>query len=121
MKVVGSLVICGFPYEVVEVDESDGILADGEEGSTRALELRIYIRAGLPWPRRRDTILHEIAHAFFEATGLLGFITAHTKKSAEADRFEENLIRLATPWLLQLIDTSGPALGRLLTPEGPPT
>lgn len=121
MIAVGQIQICGFLYSVVEVDASDGILSEGEEGSTRAFELTIYILAGLPWARRRDTILHEVAHAFLEASGILGFLTSHTKKSAEADKFEENLIRLGTPWLLQLIDTSGPALMRLLTPEGQTT
>lgn len=99
------LKICGLEYDVIFATAAEDPRLVDNEGFTDASACKIYVRSTLSPSRMRDTLLHEIVHAFVEASGLCGFLQASVR--GNYDRFEEALVRLVTPSLLRFVDDNG--------------
>ena len=113
MREVGRLNVCGIRYRVFMVaDDEVPELVDGEEGACVPSKARIYLRASMPRELYRDTLVHEIGHAWLLASGLVEFLKGRVH--GDIDAFEETLIRLAVPSLLQLLDANQTELAELL-------
>jgi hypothetical protein len=109
MKQTGTLDICGLLYRVVDAEANEvPQLEDGDEGATVYQALTIYLRGALPPTRKRDARLHEVAHAWLEASGIRDFLKSRVR--GEYTAFEETFIRLAVPSLIRLIEANGGAL-----------
>jgi hypothetical protein len=105
------LSICGLEYRVVYASSDDVPELIENDGHTSCSTNTIYIRTNLSSSRKRDTLLHEILHAFLEASGIDHFL-GHALKGdpKEYERFEETLIRLVVPSILRLVEENGAAL-----------
>ncbi len=104
VKLITTLVVCGVRVPVIEatveqvpdLDEADGQTNDGFFcGRTNV----IYIRAGQSPTQRRDSINHEVGHAFVRLSGLSQLLAAVTAWPKGYDDFEETLVRIAAPHL----------------------
>ncbi len=105
------LSICGLEYKVVYASSDEVPELIEAEGYTSLSANTIYVRGNLPPCRKRDTLLHEVLHAFLEASGLGTFLEAGFKGDAkEYEKFEETLIRLVVPSILRLVAENGAAL-----------
>lgn len=105
------LSICGLEYKVVYASSDDVPELIENDGHTSCSTNTIYIRTNLTVSRKRDTLLHEILHAFLEASGIDHFLGHALKGEAkEYERFEETLIRLVVPSILRLVEENGGAL-----------
>lgn len=103
-----TLKICGLEYRVVYATTEEVPELAGREGWTVPSANTIYIRSNLPPSRLRDTLVHEVLHAFFEASGVGSFISDRVR--GDYDKFEETLIRLIVQPLLRLVEENGRAL-----------
>jgi hypothetical protein len=114
MKEVGELSVCGLVYRVAvaSVDETSDLSAD-DDGACVYSSGRIFIRASLSPSRKRDALVHEIAHAFIEASGLQAFLKSWVGEE-KYDAFEESFIRLLTPAFLRFVDDNARELVRLV-------
>lgn len=110
MREVRRLSIVGQEYTVITATAEEAPELEAEEGHTRFSRNTILVREGLPTSRDRDTLLHEVSHAFLEATGLGSFIKDNLRPGVDATEFEETLIRLAVPGILRMVDENGQAL-----------
>lgn len=93
--------ICGQRYRIViySVLECQGF-CDYDEGVIR-------LRRSAP-DRMMDTLLHEVLHGIFEASGLGWLIRSAFKLTkARFDSFEEDMIRLLAPSLLSTLRNAG--------------
>lgn len=63
----------------------------------------IYITQGQPAGLERDTINHEIIHAWINLSGALRLLRLHFRKADDPDEVEEALVRVLTPHV-HLID-----------------
>jgi len=105
------LSICGLEYKVVYASSDDVPELIENDGHTSCATNTIYIRANLAPCRKRDTLLHEILHAFLEASGIDHFLgTTFKGDPKEYERFEETLIRLVVPSILRLVEENRGAL-----------
>ncbi len=96
-------VVYATPEEVPDLAENEGCCC-------KSLNT-IYIRAGMPPSRMRDTLVHEVLHAFLEASGIGSFLaSASNLKGDGYDVFEETFVRLVTPSVIRLISDNGDAL-----------
>jgi len=113
VKSVGELNVCGLVYRVfvASVDESSDLSAE-EDGVCVASSGQILVRASLSPSRKRDTLVHEIAHAFLEASGIREFM--RTRVKGDYDAFEEAFIRLLVPSFLRFVDDNAKELVRLV-------
>lgn len=102
------LKICGLEYRVVFASTEEVPELAGKEGWTVPSTNTIYIRSNLPFSRARDTMLHEVLHAFFEASGVGSFLNDRVR--GDYDKFEETLIRLLVQPILRLVEENGRAL-----------
>jgi hypothetical protein len=103
-----SLTICGLEYRVVVAGVDEVPELAGKEGLTSCVTNTIYLRAGMPVSRTRDALVHEVMHAFLEASGIGSFLSDRVR--GDYDKFEETLIRLIVPALLRLVDDNGEGL-----------
>jgi hypothetical protein len=113
VKKLRVLTICGVrvpviratPEQVPELLE-DGSLKDGIFCHERCC---IFVREGQSKTQERDTIVHEVAHAFLHLSGighqLQFFLGPKAAKNFEA--MEEMLVRGATPHLVGLLADNG--------------
>ena len=62
----------------------------------------IVVRAGQAPTQERDSIVHEGVHAFIHVTGIGHLLKRRFKKEKAADRFEEELVRVATPHIVAM-------------------
>lgn len=110
---VGELNVCGLVYRVfiASVDESSELTSD-DDGACATSSGQILVRASLSPSRKRDTLVHEVAHAFLEASGLREFLKTRVK--GDYDSFEEALIRLLVPSFLRFVDDNSKELIRLV-------
>lgn len=104
----GNLKICGLEYRVVYATSDEVPELAGNEGHTSCSTNTIAIRSNLPPSRKRDTLVHEVMHAFLEASGVGSFLADRVR--GDYDRIEETLIRLVTPAIIRLIEDNGAAL-----------
>jgi hypothetical protein len=113
MKAVGELNVCGLVYRVfvASADESAELTGD-DDGACATASGEIFVRASLSPSRKRDTLVHEIAHAYLEASGLREFLK--TKVKGDYDAFEESFIRLLVPSFLRFVDDNARELVRLV-------
>lgn len=110
MREVRKLSICGLEYRVVFASSEEVPALENNDGYTSCESNTIYLRSDLPRSRMRDTLVHEICHAFLEASGLGSFCETSLKDKSAYDDFEETLIRVAVPQLLRLVQENGKAL-----------
>ena len=110
-----TLKICGLEYRVVFATNEEVPELVGREGYTVPSSNTIYIRSNLPASRARDTLLHEVLHAFFEASGVGSFLSDRVR--GDYDKFEETLIRLLVQPILRLVEENGRAL--IAIPKAP--
>lgn len=103
------LTICGLEYTVMLAGADEVPELAANEGYTVPERNLIYIRSNVNPSRARDILVHEIGHAFFEATGL-GHFLQDNFRGDDFDKFEETFIRLAVPHVLRLVDDNGGAL-----------
>lgn len=103
------LVICGLVYTVVFAHPDNVPDLRGNEGCCISGANTIFIREGMPPSRTRDAILHEVTHAFLEASGIRHLLLGVYNGTA-FDDFEETLIRILVPSVLRLIDDNGRGL-----------
>jgi len=73
------------------------------EGLTNYEMQQVYLRRMKNKSRMRDTFLHEICHAFLDATGV-GHQLKEGFKGKDYDAWEETLIRVFVPHLATFID-----------------
>lgn len=104
------MIVCGVRVPVVRATADqipdlaeDGRLLDGYFCSTQSV---IFIRDGQSHTQERDTIVHEVAHAFLYLSGL-GHRLEEVVGPALFERFEEGLVRMATPHLVAFILENG--------------
>lgn len=110
MREAKRLIICGLEYRVVYATGEEVPELVENEGWCNTKASTIYLRANMPPSRMRDTLVHETAHAFIEASGLSHFLGNHFESEDKYEAFEETLIRLFVPSLLRLVDDNGTAL-----------
>lgn len=104
-----SLQICGLEYRVVFASSDEVPLLREKEGMTAFDTNTIYVRSGMPLSRMRDTLVHEVMHAFLESSGV-GYFLQDSVKVEDFEKFEETLIRLLVPSVLRLVEENGQAL-----------
>lgn len=105
-----SLSICGLEYRVVFATSEEVPALESNEGYTSCETNTIYLASNIPRSRMRDALVHEVCHAFLEASGLGSFLQTSLKDKAAYDDFEETLIRVAVPHVLRLVLENGKAL-----------
>jgi hypothetical protein len=105
---MGVLKICGLEYRVVYASAEEVPELVNGEGYTSCSTNTIYIKLNLPASRARDVLLHEVLHAFFEASGIGSFLNDRVR--GDYDKFEETLIRLVVQPVLRLVEDNGRAL-----------
>jgi len=111
MRYLRDLDICGQNISVFLVTEEEMKEADSSPGSNvpegiaKIEQGRILVRDNISADRQRDTLLHEIIHYLLEASGVGPNIEGWIKKPYE-DKWEEDLIRLVTPWILHFISNN---------------
>lgn len=118
MKIFGELLIGQLVKKVIlaSVNEADGHLTDDDEGSHDPQGGRIFISekwcgAGADCTRVRETILHEVVHAWFEAAGVRVKLRALSGVSnAKWEEIEEDIVNMLTP----TISSSLPSLMKLI-------
>lgn len=111
MQAVKRLTICGLEYRVVYATPDEVPELADNEGICRASVNTIYLRRNAPPSRMRDALLHEVLHAFLEASGVGAYLSQSFKGSTEEfESHEETLIRLVVPSLLRLVEDNGNAL-----------
>lgn len=104
VKHIRTLTICGVRVPVIEatvgqlpdLDETDGTTNDGFFCGARTC---IFIRAGQSPTQRRDSINHEVGHAFVKLSGLSQLLAAVTTWPKGYEDFEETIVRIAAPHL----------------------
>ena len=103
----------GLAYQVVLCDKDAPIL-EGGEGMTDYTEGVIWLQATENKSRLRDTLVHEILHACFEASGASYLLASHLRKRARAEpgEVEEQLIRTIAPAIVTAL-RSARLLGNL--------
>lgn len=118
MHIIGRLNICGMPYTVAVATAEEQPILDENEGWTEFKKGQILLRDGASLSRMRDTLVHEIAHAFLEATGVGAYLQSQVD---DWEQVEETLVRLIAPNLVRLIDDNDGELSKLLsTPRSEP-
>jgi hypothetical protein len=113
MREVGELNVCGLVYRVyVASGDESSELSEGDDGACVCAQGKILVRSSISPSRKRDTLVHEIAHAFLEASGLREFLKTRVK--GDYDSFEEALIRLFVPAFVRFLDDNTRELVRLV-------
>lgn len=82
--------------QIPELAEADGSTNDGFFCGARTC---IFILAGQSATQRRDSVNHEVGHAFVKLSGLAQLLAAVTTWPKGYDDFEETLVRIAAPHL----------------------
>lgn len=116
MKLLKKIVICGQRYSIFSVKKGEVKGMGRAEGMTIVSKNVIYIKERLlknP-DRFMDTLIHEILHALFDASGL-GFWLKEKYQFTEEGwfKFQEKVIRFQTPALLSTLASLG------FIPKGP--
>lgn len=104
VKLLRVLTICGVRVPVIratveqipDLDEADGETNDGFFCGSRTC---IFIRAGQSRTQERDSINHEVGHAFVKLSGIAHLLAGVTTWPKGYDDFEETLVRIAAPHL----------------------
>lgn len=110
VREIRKLSICGLEYRVVFATAEEVPALDGNEGYTSCETNTIYLANNVPQTRIRDALVHEICHAFLEASGVGSMLETSLRDKSVYDDFEETLIRVTVPQLLRLIEENGKAL-----------
>lgn len=100
LPVLRDIEVCGITLQVVRAHPDDvaELVRDGEilDGVCDIANGRIVVREGQPTELERDSIAHEVIHAFLYLSGLQEILKdriGHEK----FEGFEELLVRVATP------------------------
>jgi hypothetical protein len=96
--------VCGIEipiYREPDLRDSEGALLDGHFLPTP--RPRILIREGLTKSVEKDTLIHELGHAFAVYSGLRDFFAGQVRKSVDVADFEETIIRILTPHIGGLV------------------
>lgn len=103
MTLLGTVDICGHSVSVhlVTAEEMTLLDSDNPEGLTLVEKGVIYLRDDTTKDRLRDAFYHEVGHYFCDASGLSHLLMAATT-AEDYGKFEEQLIRHATPWFVML-------------------
>lgn len=114
MKLVARLPVAAQFFEIYDVSSEEMLKIVPEEegedsaaGACKRSECKIYIDETLPIGHYIDTLLHELAHAWFYASGAYGLIEAMAGKDGDADALEERAIRMIVPAFIQLAKSAG--------------
>jgi len=105
MKQFASFPIGGQTWTAWYVTKAEMATLDPEtelEGLCDFKSCRMYVRKFRNKDRRRDALIHEVCHAFLEATGVGNFLE-DSYSGPDFGKFEEGLIRLVVPHLATLI------------------
>lgn len=112
MKHFLDLTLCGQTWACYYVSqrECDAVARkldledDGNEGLCDYATQKIYVVKSRQWTRTRDRFLHEVCHAFLEASGVGSLLEEHYKGPLPFHKWEESLIRLFVPHFATAID-----------------
>lgn len=96
---------CGLTYSVHLATKNAQVLK-GNEGVTYAETGMIFVEDTGNQARILDTILHEILHAVFEASGASFTLAIHAKRGVNPNDLEEQIIRTLTPGLLAALTSA---------------
>lgn len=113
--------IGAYTYKVYnDVESWERLLAFDEDavavvGSTVLLRAEIYVMPGMPFHVTRDTLIHEILHAIFNQTDLIGAIYA--LEFPDNVVLEEHLVRGITPWLTTVMVENPELLAYVAQPD----
>lgn len=110
MKLLKKLEICGQTYSIFSVKKGDVKGMGTAEGMTDVLKNEIYLKQKLLKNPCRflDTLVHEILHAIFDASGLGFWLKRKMKVRGNAwIRAQEELIRFQTPALVSTLKNAG--------------
>ncbi len=104
VKLLRVLTICAVRVPIVratleqmpELAEAEGLINDGFFCGERTC---IFIRSGQSRTQERDSINHEVGHAFVKLSGLAAVLAAVTTWPKGYEDLEETLVRIAAPHL----------------------
>jgi len=101
-KKLGKMIICGVPYQVT-LGNADNFLHDiaNRWGETDHVEMQININSKPSLEMKEDTLLHECLHAILQQSGAKDMMLRAGIN--DINSFEETLIRIITPHLLNVI------------------
>lgn len=108
VKHLTTIVICSVRVPVVEATTEQAPCLAGNDGAFDYTKLVIYVAPEQSSTHLRDTVVHEVAHAFIYLSGL-----GHTLKTMLQPKYvkhwdgddgtEETLVRMVTPHCVALI------------------
>lgn len=107
MRSCGSVSICGTEVKVYRALAKEVPDLDGHDGYYLYAERKIFIDANLDKDATLDTLVHEMAHAWFDLSGLRHWLQEATRLKGEAyDTFEEQFIRFQTPLIISSLKSA---------------
>lgn len=106
MKKIGEVEICGMRYDIktaAEVNDEDTECYGYLDVDTHS----IVIQEGLTPDRFENTLVHEVMHACFDASGLGTALAGVLKRGAKIDDVEEQIVRGLTSTLIGSLRSIG--------------
>lgn len=111
MKKLFKVDVCGISYQILAASPKElWKIAEGVdvEGYTDPSKAEIYMVSTVPDGRYNDTLLHELQHAIFEASGLSSQLQELLGLNDNAiHNLEEVIIRIYTPALHTTLRSAG--------------
>jgi len=104
---LGKVQVCGLDYSIKVSNGDETPALKGNEGITDYATCTIFLSDTLPETRALDTLVHEIIHAIFEASGADNYLKTKWRKGIKGAEVEEHLIRLLTPALITSFRSAG--------------
>lgn len=106
MKKIGEVEICGMRYDI----KTDAHPVVGDDECYGYLDVdthSIVIQEDLTPDRFENTLVHEVMHACFDASGLGAALTAVLKRGAKREDVEEQIVRGLTSTLIGSLRSIG--------------
>lgn len=100
MKRLGTIEVCGIRYSLVLATEEERPDLVDRWGVLDPETCEITLHDGMTADRFENTIVHEILHACFDASGMSTYLTSNLKRGVSIHDVEEQLIRGLTPALI---------------------
>jgi hypothetical protein len=97
MKRLGSLDICGMPFEVILGTRQEFTNLDDAYGYTDRVDCKIVLRDGMGSELFRNVLIHELQHAIW---GHCGLQEIGAKTWENLSEYEEAHIQIFTPHLI---------------------
>lgn len=107
MRLWGKVIVCGIDYKVYFTSQDITPQLRGLDGLADMNAGIIYLAECDNPTRSLDTLVHELLHTIFEASGLAQHLRQNLKKGVKISDFEEQLIRILTPSLIVTLKSAG--------------